>query len=426
MTIEQQDLDNGQVKLTIEVSVAESEPYLDRATDRLAAKHQIPGFRPGKAPRPLIRQTVGDVAVYEEATQEIVSKTLYDALKERTIDSVGRPDVHIEKLAPGNPIVFSATVSVMPSVTLSDWRSVTVSRQQIVVADKEVDDMVEELRSIQAKEAAVMRPAQNGDRVEVNFEVKRDGVVIEGGTAIKYPLFLGKGSMIPGFEEQIVGLKQGDVKDFTLTFPKEYYEASLAGVTADFHVTVVTVFERTLPEMTDDWAHKVAERPLKELLALLRENLEKEKQDRERVRLEQAIIDAIIDASTFGPVPDVLRDAEIDRIFVELEDDIRRRRMTMEQYLQSLKKTKDELREDFKPMAIKRVKGALVLRTLAKELAITVGSDEIEEEIRKQQVQYKDFDEVLKEMQLPDFKRYVERILVNRNVIDNLVSLLAK
>lgn len=415
----------GQVTLTIEIPVDEAETYLKRAADRLAQKTSIPGFRPGKAPINVIKQRYGDMALYEEALQDIVTQTLWAALKEHTIDSVGQPQINVEKLAPGNPIVYKAIVSILPEVQLNDWQKVSVQRKKIVIEDKDVDDMIDNLRGMQATEALVERAAKHGDKVEVNFEVKHNGVVIEGGKGTKYPLILGSGSMIPGFEDEILGVTAGASKEFMLTFPEPYFQESLAGKQAMFKVELVGVYERNLPEKNDAWARSMMGSSYPELVALLKQNLMSEREQKEKNRLEQEIVESIIKGASFTDIPENMVHSEVEKMLYELEDDVKHRGMEWEKYLSSIKKTKEQVEKEFEPQAIMRAKAGLVLRVLADELKLGATDAEIEAELQQQRESYAGNEEVLKNLATNEFRRYVAVTLTNRKVIDALIEKLA-
>jgi len=426
MNVTTKPLDGGKTAVTVEVSVEESAPYIERAATRLASKHQIPGFRPGKAPIDVLKSKFGADALYEEAIQELVPKTLYQALKDNKIESVGQPEINIEKLAPENPIIYTATVAVMPTVDLKDWKKVTIKKEAVKIKDDELDTRIDEIREMQATEKLVKRAAKKGDKVEVNFEVKRNGVTIEGGIGTKYPIVIGKGSMIPGFEDHIIGVKAGEKTKFKLKFPKPYMQESLAGKEADFTIDVLTVSERTLPEKNDEWAQKVLGKPFEELKNTLKENLVIEKEGKERHRQEHEMMKKIIEQGTFSEIPDPMLVAEAKKMVAELQHDVQQRGMQWEKYLESIKKTKEELEKEFQSQAVKRVKGALALRALAEELKIEVSDSDLEKEIDSQLKQYANSEEAQKQLKSPEYRDYLERILLNRKTIDNLISLLIK
>ncbi|MEK7583815.1 MAG: trigger factor [Patescibacteria group bacterium] len=422
MQVEQSERVRGQLVLTITVSVAETEPYLDRASRALSQRSSVAGFRPGKAPRNVVAKHFGEMALYEAALQDIFRQTFWQALKEKNIESVGSPDIAVEKIAPGNPVVYRATVSVMPVVQLGAWKDIRISRQTKEVSQLAVDKVVDDLLNMQASEALVDRAARAGDKVEVDFEVRREGAVIEGGSGKKFPLILGGSTMIPGFEEQITGMKAGEKKDFRLTFPKPYFQEKLAGAECDFSVSVIALYERILPEKNDEWAQKVIGKAYTELLSMVRGNLQQEQDDTERRRLEQELVQKIIERSTFEDIPEKLLTAEVESMLHELRDDIRGRGMEWDKYLQNIKKNEDDLKKDFGPRADTRVKGALVMRTLARDLAVSVGDADLDEELERQREQYGKDNEALSRINSKEYRHYLGIMLANRKVMGALVS----
>jgi len=420
MNVQVQKKNEGQTELTVEVSVAETEPFLKRAADRLAQKTSIPGFRPGKAPMNVVKSRYGEMAIYEEALQDLVTQTLWKALKEKDIESVGKPEISVEKVAPGNTVTYKAVVAEMPNVELHKWSDIRVKRNKITVTDEEVEKVIEDLRGMQATEALVEREARIGDKVEVNFETRQDGIVIEGGKGTKYPLIIGKGAMIPGFEDQVVGLKAKDKKEFKLTFPKQYFQEKLAGKEVDFQVEVLAVYERNLPQKNDAWAKTVIGKTYQELLTEIQNNVTQEKGSREEQHIEQELVERVVSQSTFSTIPQLMLQSETSKMIAELHDDVHARNMKWEDYLQSIKKTEDELRKEFAPHAERRVKGALVLRSLGTELSITVSDADIDTEIAKQREMYKDNPDAMKNLSSPEYRHYLKLSLSNRKVMDTL------
>ncbi len=415
-------LEKGQAQLVVEVPIAETEDFLIGASKRLAHKKAVPGFRPGKAPVHVLKAQFGEMALLEEALQELVPHTLWDALKEHKLETVGRPDIAIEKLAPGNAIVYRATIAIMPQLKLGEWRSIRISRTPVAVSDAEVEKLLEDLRAMQASEVVVVREARSGDRVDVNFEIRMNGVLIDGGRGVQYPVIIGRGAFIPGFEEHIIGLKASDKKQFKLTFPQPYFKEQLAGKEADFYVEVTTVYERSLPEKNDAWAQKVMGKSYVELIEAFRNNLKDEKAEEERHRLEQDIVERIIVSSSFTDIPDIMINAEVEKMLAELQEDVLSRGMQWEQYLKSVKKTKDVLASEFRSFAEKRVKGALILRQLASDLGVLVTDAEVADEVKRLRDRYASNVEALENIGTDEYRRYISVALSNRKVIEKLLE----
>lgn len=422
MQVTREELDKGRVKLTIEIPVVDMEPFLERAAQHLSQSKPIAGFRPGKAPRAVVRKQFGDAALYEQAIDNVVARTLWAALKEQQIESVGRPEIAVVKLAPGNPVVYVAIVSVMPTVTLNDWQSIRIIPEPVVVSDADIDKVIEDIRNMQATETLVPREIRNGDKAEVNFTVMRDGVVIEGGTGKKFQVIVGSKQMIPGFEEALLGLKANDTKEFALTFPKPYVQESLAGKEAHFSVEVLAVYERVLPEKNDQWSQRVVNKPYGELRVMIKGNLESEKKEQNLHQTENTIIERLIERVTLSSIPENMIRSEVEKMLIELEADVQHRGMEWEKYLKSMKRTREELAKEFSPQAEIRVKGALILRALAKELSLAASAAGIEEELKHQRDEYVGNTEALRRIQSEDFKRYLAISIENRKVMEELMK----
>jgi len=254
MKVDKKDLGKSQVELSIEVPLEEFDEHLKKAATRLGQKSTIPGFRPGKAPYEKIKAKVGEMNIYQEALSDIINHSFFQAVTQEKLITIGEPDIKIEKLAPGNPVVYIATVMLLPKVTLGNWQEKEIKTTEVKISQEDTNKTMDELKRMRAKEVLVDRVAQMGDKVVMDFEVSMNKVVLEGGVSYKHPLVLGEGRMVPGFEEKLVGAKAGDELEFDLTFPENYYQASLAKKEAHFKIKVLEVFERTLPELNDELA----------------------------------------------------------------------------------------------------------------------------------------------------------------------------
>jgi len=209
MKIEKKDLGKNQIELSIEVPLEEFDEHLKKAAFKLSQKSSIPGFRPGKAPYDLIKNKVGEMSIYQEALEDIINHSFFQAVTQENLVTIGQPDIKIEKLAPGNPVVYKATVMLLPKVTLGNWQEKTLKLEDVKIEDKDLEKTMSELQKMRAQEKLVDRPAKIGDKVMIDFEVSVNKAVLEGGVSHKHPLVLGEGQMIPGFEDNIVGSATG-------------------------------------------------------------------------------------------------------------------------------------------------------------------------------------------------------------------------
>ncbi len=384
---------------------------------RISSATTFPGFRPGKAPYDVVAKRVGEQAIWEEALESIVQRAFVQQVRERKLKTVGQPQISVQKLAPGNPVVFTATVALLPSVELTAYDRFSVKRNRAPVTEEDVVKSLEDLRKIIAAEKPVDRPAWAGDRVEVDVDVFMDNVPVAGGQSRNHPATLGEGSFIPGFEEQVIGMTKGQAKEFSLQFPKEYHAKNLAGNAAQFKVTLRKVAELELPKLDDAFAKTVANLPsLEDLRKRLRNDLETQRQKRAEQDFEVKLLEELVKHSTFGDIPEVLVEHELDRIVHELRHNAEQRGMKYADYLSSMKKDEAALRTDLRPNALNRVKTALVIRAIAEKEGVGVSAAEIDAEIASARPSLSP--EQLKEVGTEEFRDYVHTVLTNRKTLD--------
>jgi len=420
MQIIKKELQKSEIELTIEVSAEEGRPLLEKAAARISQTTKIEGFRPGKAPYDVVKQRAGEMNIYQEALDDIVSHFYYQAIIQEKLNTVGQPKITIEKLAPNNPIVFKAVAALMPTVKLGDYKKIKVQKKEVKVEQSEVEKVIDDLRKLGVKEALVERIAQKGDRVEVDFAVSLDKVVIDGGQGKKYPLIIGDNTMIPGFEEQLIGLKNGEEKTFSLKFPENYQNKMVAGKLCDFKVKLLAVYERELPEMTDDWAKTLGAENLTDLKAKIRKNLEEEQQFREEQRVEIETLNQITAKTEFSEIPDVLIQSEAHRMIHEFESSISEQGLKFADYLANIKKSESELAEEFKPKAEERVKTSLVLKEIAETEKIEATPDDLQKETEKILEQVKGNQEAEANIRGEGYQHYLTTVIRNRKVIEML------
>jgi trigger factor len=328
-----------------------------------------------------------------------------------------QPHVEFEKLAPENEFIYKAVVLTVPSVEIGDLKSVKVKDIHIEVSPAEVDKIIEEMKEYSALETLENRPAVNGDKVEINFNVYRDGVPIEGGQADKHSLILGKQTMIPGFEEKIVGMCAGEEKEFELAFPEKYHAKHLAGQKCVFKIKVNGVFKRTLPDADDNLAKTHGKENLAELKQTIEHNLKHEQEDKQNQRLELEIIEGALKKSKFGEIPDELVNQEIDRMISELKQNIGRQGMKYEDYLGHIKKDELALRLDLAAQALDRVKAALLTRAIYFQHKLTVSEEDIDAELSKLKELYAQNPQVMQTLNSPSYREMTQNTLANKKVM---------
>ncbi|MBI4133617.1 trigger factor [Candidatus Uhrbacteria bacterium] len=420
-------LPKNTVEIEIKLSPEELVPHLEEAARRISEKTVTPGFRSGHAPYAVVAKKVGDARILEEALEVIVRTHYARVVLAEKLETLGSPRIDVLKLAPGNPLVFKATVALLPAVTkLADYREIKLERTPTTVSDEEVDRFVRELQKTQVRETRENRPVTNTDRVVIDLEISKGGVPIEGGTTKGHAVLMDETYYIPGFSEKLLGMIEGAEARFTLPFPKEHYNKALAGAPADFHVTVREIYARAAPALDDEFAKRVGKSTLAELRVLLRENLMREKIEKEEERVELELLGKIADHSTFEEIPDLLVNEEVGRMRHELERGVVEQGLEWSTYLTQIKKTEAELKLDFVPQAIRRIKTALVLRELASRENITVGDKEIDDELDRQAAHYEDDPATREKIYSPEYRDELAHILKNRKTIARLKELVVQ
>ena len=406
-------------EVRVTVSAEELKPFLEKAAGELSQRAKIEGFRPGKAPYDVVKGRFGEMAILEEALPAVVQKHFVEIVKKESLQTVGEPKVNVEKAAPGNEVVFTVTVAMYPHATkLADYKKGRVKPKDAKVEDAEVEKVVNELRKMQSTEKDVDREVRAGDKVIVDMEMKHDKVVVEGGTAKNHGIYLDEPYYVPGLNEQILGMKKGEKKSFMLKFPKDHFNKMLAGKDIDFDVELKNVQEIVHPEVTDAFAKTLGQESMEKLRGLLRKNLENEAVTKETQRQEIAILEELVKDSHFEEVPDVLTNAEAHKMLHELEHSVEQQHLEFSEYLKQIKKTRDQLLLDFTPEALKRVKTAVLLRTIAEKENLEPTDVEFIEEQTKLINMYKDDAQTQAQVRSEDGEAYIRNMLRNRKVLE--------
>jgi len=410
-------LPKSQIEFTVTIPNSELKPFLVKAAEKLSQQTKIEGFRPGKVPYEILKQKIGEMTILEEAAGLAVEKSYIEIATKEKIEPLGSPKVDFEKLAPENDFVYKATVDLIPEVKLGDYKSIKLKEKEIKITDEQISRVIEEVRQSRAKEALADKTAENGDKVEIDFDVFRDNVPIEGGAQKKYPLIIGSSHFIPGFEESLIGLKANEEKEFELKFPEDYHNKSLAGKPAKFKVKILGVYKREIPEINDEFAKELGQESLTKLKEQIKHNLEHEEHHKEEEKIERELLEKIIERSEFSEIPDILIDAETKKMIQELESNIAMQGLKFEDYLKHLNKTPDQLKLDFAPQAIKRVKGALLMRQIFFAEKIEIKEAEIDKELEKMKIMYQQNPEIAQQLDSPQYRDYVRNMIGNQKVL---------
>ncbi len=414
---------NNEVELTVEVSTPELRPFLEAAAVKLSTATVIPGFRVGRAPYETVKARVGEMKIYEEALEPVVNKTFIDAIKQEKLEPVGMPKISVTKVALGSPLEYKAVVALLPDVTLAEYSVVKIKKQEANATDAEVDKVIGEIRDMRTIEVLVERPAQSGDRVKVDMEMFMDSIPLEGGQTKAAVVDLGKEMYIPGLDAEITGLVVGQKKEFTLTFPKDYGDKKLADKAVEFRVAVNQVLELKQPAVDDVFAQSVGDfKTVADLRAKAKENIVLDKQAQEVERQDNDMLAQLVEKSKFGAMPDLLRDAEIEKMITELQASIEQRGAHFDQYLMHIKKTVADLQKDFVKPADQRIKTSLVIRAVAKNESVNVTAEEITTELERLRVYYRDSKEAMARLAEPEYRDWIRANLLNRKVVELLRS----
>ncbi len=404
----------GKLALTFTLAPDEVQGFERRALDALGAAITVDGFRPGKAPADLVRARVGQEALLEETVSQAVRQLYPAAVRELKLEVLGRPTVSAITVS---PFSFKVEVATLPEVSLGKWQKVRVKKNPVTVGDEEISKVMLDLRESRASEVAVVRPAQLGDRVEMDFEVSTGGVVIDGGKGMKYPVILGKRQLVPGFEDQVVGLVAGGEKEFDFSFP-ESYRKDLAGKPAHCKVKLHQVFERTLPEASDEFAKYLGKfESIGALLDKLKQNLTDEKQAHEDTKVELAMLEALVEVASFGDIPEVLLHGEIDKMLHEFRHSMESRGLVWSDYLVSIGRDEVKLHDEFRTPAERRVKVALIMRMFANQESLAADDMAVQNEVAKVVEQHVGDERVAAQVNSDDHRDYLKGILTNQKVV---------
>jgi trigger factor len=414
-------LPKGMVEIACEAGLEDIRKDLDRAAAEISKEKPIQGYRPGKAPYDVVKQRFGEMAIYEAALPDVVRRVYVKAVVDGNIRTFGEPQINVTRLAPGNPISFTASVAVVPAITsLADFRKLKVVSKPKAVEEKSVDEALGELRKMQTKEVRVEREAKAGDKIVLDMDLSQSGVPLDGGQARDHSVYLDESYYVPGMKEQVLGLKAGDKKRFTLKFPDTHYQKHLAGRDVDFDVTVKEVFELQHPALDDAFAKTVGQETMDGLRSLIRKNMETEAKEKEAQRAELELLEKIVDKSKFEEVPDAIVGAEVDRMLHELKHGVNERGIEFEEYLRNIKKSIDDLRLEFSSQAIKRIKTAIVVREIGEKEGILATDEEVMGEVQKLMNSYAHDAESQERIRSEEYQDYLRTTIRNKKVLEML------
>lgn len=391
MSLQVERLEHNMAKLTIEVPAEEVEKALQAAYLKERGKISLPGFRKGRVPRQMIEKMYGPEVFYDEAANRMISEAYAKAYDECELELVSQPKIEITQLEKGKEFIFTAEVAVKPEVKLGEYKGLKVDKVSTRVTQKEVDEEIDKERERNARTIDVTdRAVQDKDQITLDFEGFVDGVAFEGGKASDYPLTIGSGAFIPGFEDQLIGANIDEEKEINVTFPEEYQAKELAGKAAVFKCTVHSIKAKELPELDDEFLSDVSEKSetvdayKAEVKAKIKERKENEgKQKREDQSVEQAVANAEMD------IPEAMISFQSRQMVDDFARRIMQQGMTMEQYFQFTGLSEEKMMEEFKPEAEKRIRTRLTLEAIVAAENIEVSEERLDEELQKMADSYK-------------------------------------
>ncbi len=423
MDVKINDVSETKKELEVTLSPEEVEKYVDKAAEKFSSEMNIKGFRPGSAPREVVENTMGKEKLYEEAAREAIQETYPKVVEENNLYAISSPHVDIIKCAPGNEVVYKATVYVMPDIKLPDYRKIaqdTVKKEKkdVEVEDKEIENTLERIREDKAKLQKVEREAKNGDAVTINFESVIGGQEDKKIEEKDFKVNLGKNelAMLQGFEDNLIGMKEGEEKSFSIQMPNMQEGEGSGEQKMDFTVEMVSVMEKELPELDDELAKSMPNiENLEQLKEKIKEGVKGEKEAKEDERVKVKVLENIKKETSFE-IPDVLVEKELDNMIENTKSQLTKRGGTFEDYLKEIGKSQEELREEWREKAKENVGYALILHTVSQKEQIEVKPEEIEAEINKHFQTTGRNKQEEKEESLERMRSYVHDVIKNQKV----------
>ena len=412
---------NNEVKLEITVEAKKFDEAIKTVFDKNAKYFNIPGFRKGKAPYQIVEKTYGAQIFYEDAFNEVAGAAYEEAIDSEKLEVVSKPEIDIVQIEKGKDLIFTAVVSTKPEVTLGKYKGVQVKKIEYSVSDKDIE---EELNKMAEKNARLVsidnRPVESGDITVIDFEGFVDGVAFEGGKAEGHELTIGSNTFIPGFEDQIIGMKLDEEKEINVKFPEEYFSKNLAGKDAMFKVKLHEIKKKELPEINDELAKDVSEfDTIEELKNSIKEKQEEQNKTRAKYETEDEVIKAVCNEAKVD-IPNGMIELEIDNMARDIETRLSYQGMKLDQYLKMMNKTMDDFRSENKEQAQNSVKTRLVLEAIEKAEKIEVTEEEISNKIKEMAESYGRKEEEVKDN--PELVKYVGDSLKSEKTIDFLVE----
>ncbi len=365
-------------EMFVELEKEELQGYIRKTGEEISKLVQIDGFRAGKVPLDVLRKNIGDQKILEESLELAVTDSLAKALKKEKLEIISSSDLKVAENTPDS-LKYSIKILVFPKVQLGSYKDFNIAKKEVKVEDKETENTIAYLLKSHTQYKESDTPAENGNHLEIDFEVMHNGQAVEGGKSENHPLILGKGNFIPGFEDRLVGLKKGETKTFSLEAPKDYYQKDVAGKKLDFKVTVKSVKTGRVPELTDEFTKTLGNfSSAKELKNSVAEGLRAEKEQKEKDRIRLEILDKI-DKSSEIKIPEKLVEEQLEGMVKNFDQSLHERGMELALYLAHIKKTEDDLKKEWRTQAEEQIRRGLIMREIGKRENIQASGSEVEE-----------------------------------------------
>lgn len=423
MSLQVEKLEKNMAKLTVEVPAEQLDEALKTSYNKNKGKFNIPGFRKGKAPQAMIEKMYGVGVLYEDAVDAILDTTYAGAIEESGLDIVSRPEIGVEQIEKGKPFIYTALVAVKPEVTLGEYKAIEVEKARPEVTDADIDA---ELAKVQEQNSRLIsvedRAVADGDQTLIDFEGFVDGVPFEGGKAEAYPLTIGSHSFIDTFEEQLIGKNLGEEAEINVTFPAEYHAEELAGKPALFKATVKEIKVKELPELNDEFAGEVSEfETLDEYKADIKAKLSETKEKQATTENENNVVQKVVENAAMD-IPEPMIDQQVRNMVEDYARRMQSQGISMEQYMQFTGMTIEQLQEQMRPQAEKRIQTRLVLEAIVAAENITADDEAVEAEVAKMAEAYKMEAEQIKNMMGEDGLQQMKEDLAVQEAVDFLVA----
>ncbi len=411
----------NEVKLELTIEAQKFDEAIKKVYFKSAKYFNIPGFRKGKAPIQIVEKYYGKEIFYEDAFNEVAGEALEEALTENKIEAVSRPDVDVKQIGKGQDLIFTAVLQTKPEAELGKYKGIEIKKVEYNVKDEDIDHELHHMQEHNARLVTVdNRAVKKGDITVIDFEGFVDGKAFDGGKAENHELEIGSGSFIPGFEDQIIGMKIDEEKDVNVKFPEEYFSKDLAGKDATFKVKLHEIKKKELPKLDDEFAKDVSEfDTLEELKADIKAKQEKQNAEKEKYETQDAVIKAICE-NIKVEIPSGMIEMEIDNMLKDIETRLSYQGLKLEQYLQMMGKTEEDVRKEYEPQAIEGIKSRLALEAVIKAEKIEATDKEVEEKIKEMAKNYGKSEEELSKNE--NIKKYIKQGVESEKAIEFLVK----